>query len=303
MPAPDLLHRAVGEWYRANARNLPWRKAPYLGDPYAVLVSEVMLQQTQVDRTVPKFLEWMALYPRVEDLAEASVADIITLWSGMGYNNRAVRLHRLAQAVVVEHGGRIPSSVAELRALPGIGPYTAAAVACFAFDDHIPVLDTNIYRVLSRVHHGTKAPPRSAIDTVAVGLVPPPEAQLSPSHWHQALMDIGGTICTVAAPRCMLCPLRDHCAAAPELQAGGNRKLAEASVPYAPKQSKFAGSTRFYRGRIVDALRAANGTPIPISSLTATFPDEPVRVNWESIIDGLLKDGLAVREGDSLRLP
>ncbi len=296
----EALHQAVGDWYAANARDLPWRSAPFLGDPYAVLVSEVMLQQTQVERTIPKFVAFMERFPTLVALADASPGDVITLWAGMGYNNRAVRLHRLAQQVTRELAGILPSDVESLRALPGIGPYTAAAVACFAFNAAVPVLDTNVYRVLSRVAHGVQAPSRSELEPLATELLPGESASLNASAWHQALMDIGATICTTSRPRCMLCPLRQHCAAAPALQDGADRNLAEASVPYAPKQGLFAGSTRYYRGRIVEALRT--GEPLNITSLHETLSPDPGS-ELESLIAGIVNDGLAIREGDTLRLP
>ncbi|MDA1036268.1 MAG: A/G-specific adenine glycosylase [Chloroflexi bacterium] len=294
------LHQAVSDWYAANARDLPWRSAPFLGDPYAVLVSEVMLQQTQVDRTIPKFLAFMDRFPTVAALAVASPGEVITLWAGMGYNNRAVRLHRLAQQVTQELAGVLPKDVELLRALPGIGPYTAAAVACFAFNAAVPVLDTNIYRVLSRVAHGVHAPSRSELEPLASELLSGESAPLDASAWHQALMDIGATICTKSRPRCMLCPLREQCAAAPALQDGVDRNLAEASVPYAPKQGRFAGSTRYYRGRIVEALR--KGEPLNIASLQETL-NPGAGVDLEPLIAGIISDGLAVREDNTLRLP
>ena len=294
------LHQAVADWYSASGRDLPWRSAPFLGDPYAVLVSEVMLQQTQVDRTVPKFLAFMRRFPTLSALANASLGEVITLWAGMGYNNRAVRLHRLAQVVVQEMAGELPQDVDSLRALPGIGPYTAAAVACFAFNAAVPVLDTNIYRILSRVVHGVQAPSRAELEPLAAELVPGENAPLNASAWHQALMDIGATLCTTTRPRCMLCPLREQCAAAPELQDGADRAIAEASVPYAPKQGKFAGSTRYYRGRIVEALRS--GEPVPIASLQTTLSSE-AEVDLESLVAGIVSDGLAVIDGGVLRLP
>ena len=296
----DALHHAVADWYAANGRDLPWRSPPYLGDPYAVLVSEVMLQQTQVDRTIPKFIAFVDRFPTFAALADASVGDVITLWAGMGYNNRAVRLHRLTEVVTQDMGGVLPSDVDSLVALPGIGPYTAAAVACFAFDAAVPVLDTNIYRILSRVAHGVEAPARSELEPLAIELVPGGKAPLNASTWHQALMDIGATLCSTNRPRCMLCPLRKHCAAAPGLQDGSDRRVAEASVPYVPKQGKFAGSTRYYRGRIVEALRT--GEPLLIAGLQGTLSPDP-EIDLSALVAGIVSDGLAVVDGDTLRLP
>ena len=295
------LQAALASWYAAHARDLPWRRTT---DPYAILVSEVMLQQTQVARTVPTYASFLAAFPTLEALAAAPVADVIRAWSGMGYNARAVRLHRLATEVVAQHGGMLPRTPQELRALPGVGPYTAAAVACFAFGASEPVLDTNVYRVLSRVAHGLTPPSRSELEPLARALLPGPGAPLSASAWAQALMDVGASVCSVSAPACGDCPLEPHCAAAPALKReDAPRALAEGSVPYTPKQGRFAGSTRFYRGRIVAALRELPvGGALSVEGLadaTGGLPDAEV----EALVDGLVRDGLARRAGDGVALP
>ena len=305
MDDPSLLHRAVAEWYRRNARDLPWRGA---SDPYAILVSEVMLQQTQVDRVIPKYAAFLEAFPTLQALAEAAPADVIRVWAGMGYNARAVRLHRLAGEVMQHHGGRLPESAPELLRLPGIGPYTAAAVACFAFGAAEPVLDTNIYRVLSRVAYGIEAPARTEIDRLAPAMLPR-NGEISASDWHQGLMDIGAGICTSSRPRCMLCPLREDCAAAPYLQSDNARELADASVPYAPKQSRFEGSARYFRGRIVAFLREqpdAGASTAEIEALVeATEASQGVRapVATEVLLAALERDGLVVRGDGRVRLP
>ncbi len=257
------LHADLAAWYAVHGRDLPWR---HTRDPYAILVAEVMLQQTQVERVVPKYREFLEAFPTLDSLAAASPGDVIRAWASLGYNARAVRLHRLARLVVREHGGRLPRTEEGLRRLPGVGPYTAAAVACFAFGVATAVLDTNIYRVVSRVAFGVQPPSRSEIEAAARKLLPAGD----PAQWHQALMDVGAVICSVRAPRCPECPLRSICRPAPQLQdgrlrggrhpdgrirEGRYRRLAQASVPYSAKQPPFAGSTRFYRGRIIDALR------------------------------------------------
>ena len=295
------LHAALASWYAAHARDLPWRRTT---DPYAILVSEVMLQQTQVSRTIPKYAEFLDAFPTLEALAEAPVADVIRAWSGMGYNARAVRLHRLAVEVVAEHGGKLPRTAEGLRALPGIGPYTAAAVACFAFGASEPVLDTNVYRVLSRVAHGLEPPSRKELEPLARALLPGPGAPLDASAWAQALMDVGASVCSVSAPACGDCPLEPHCAAAPALaREDAPRTLAERSVPYAPKQGTFAGSTRFYRGRIVAALRGLPaGGSLSIGRLTEAAGGL-ARGDVTALVDGLVRDGLARRAGGRVALP
>jgi A/G-specific adenine glycosylase len=291
------VNRLVLGWYATHSRDLPWRRSPYLGDAYAILVSEVMLQQTPVSRTVPKFLEFMTRFPTISDLAQASLRDVISIWSGMGYNNRAVRLHRMAQVIVTEHAGDIPQDVSSLLTLPGVGPYTASAVACFAYGTSVPVIDTNIYRLLSRLVHGVDAPSRAEIEPLATEYLP----VLNASAWHQGLMDIGATLCTVVAPRCMRCPLRGVCSAAPVLLNGANRELAQASVPHTPKQVSFMGSKRYYRGRIVDALRQSS-EGIEVASVQLLFSGG-INKDLDSIITSLIRDGLAVRVGATLRLP
>ena len=300
-PHPAALHAALADWYASHARDLPWRRTT---DPYAILVSEVMLQQTQVARTIPRYAEFLASFPTIEALAQAPVADVIRAWSGMGFNARAVRLHRLAVEVVALHGGKLPPTAVALRTLPGIGPYTAAAVACFAFGASEPVLDTNVYRVLSRVAHGLTPPSRQELEPLARALLPGPGAPLDPSSWAQALMDVGAALCSVSAPACGDCPLERHCAAAPELaRADAPRTLAESSVPYAPKQGAFAGSTRFHRGRIVAALRdLPEGGSLSAQQLAdAAGGRSPAEI--AALVDGLVRDGLARRVGGGAALP
>ena len=300
------LHDAVAAWYARNARVLPWRG---IADPYAVLVSEVMLQQTQVERVIPKYRAFLDAFPTLRALAGAQPADVIRLWAGMGYNGRAVRLHRLAREVVEHHGGELPRTAGELRKLPGIGPYTAAAVASFAFGEPVAVLDTNVYRVLSRAVHGVDAPARGALHPLAESLLPGPDSPLTPADWHQALMDVGAALCTARQPRCMLCPLRPHCAAAPHLQSGGDPALAEASVPYAPRQSRFQGSARYFRGRVVAHLREQPDAGVKEAALEAVLRDAetasgaPCPVSLSDLLAALERDGLIRRDSGRVRLP
>jgi A/G-specific adenine glycosylase len=215
-------------WYRESGRDLPWR---HTRDPYAILVSEVMLQQTQVARIVPRYLEWLERWPTVEALAAATPADAIRTWSGLGYNRRAVNLHRCAQAVVARGG--FPREPAELEKLPGIGPYTAAAVACFAFGAQIAAPDTNALRVLERAFPGRDVPP------------PPGRAY----EWNQALFDLGREVCIARTPRCGACPLAAGCPSR--------------GRTYAPlrRQSAFEGSFRQRRARLLRAIAAAGRLP------------------------------------------
>jgi A/G-specific adenine glycosylase len=204
--AVPALHR----WYRDRARDLPWRRTR---DPYAVWVSEIMLQQTQVASVVPYFERWMKAFPTVQALAIAGQTDVLRLWEGLGYYSRALNLHRAAQQVLAEHGGTVPSDPHRLGALPGIGRYTAAAVLSIAFDEDLAVLDGNVRRVLSRLVGLSKdvrrAPFPAALQALAAGLLPPGTAALH----NQAMMELGARVCTPRVPRCGVCPLRRRCRA------------------------------------------------------------------------------------------
>jgi len=221
---PAISEEAVLAWYSQNGRDLPWR---HTRDPYAILVSEVMLQQTQVSRVLPRYLEWLERWPTVESLAAAPAADVIRAWSGLGYNRRAINLHRTAQAVA-QRGG-FPRQIAELEALPGIGPYTARALACFAFGAQVSAPDVNARRVLGRAFGDPDHPP------------PPGRA----FDWNQALFDLGSTVCLARRPRCGECPLAAGCPSA--------------GMTFAPqrKQGPFEGSFRQRRSSLLRTIADA----------------------------------------------
>jgi A/G-specific adenine glycosylase len=233
MPNVPTVHARLLEWYAANARDLPWRRTR---DPYAILVAEVMLQQTQVDRVIPKWLAWLERFPTLLDLARASRADAIRAWQGLGYNLRAVRLHAIASQVAADYGGELPREVGALLRLKGIGRYTAGAVACFAYEQPVAMVDTNVRRVLSRVFGW----PPSAVDALADSVVPRSAAYA----WNQALMDLGATLCRSRQPLCLVCPLVADC--------GGPRAPVSATRTAA---GQFNGSRRYHRGRIIQRLR------------------------------------------------
>jgi A/G-specific adenine glycosylase len=207
-------------WYAAEGRaHLPWR---HTRDPYAVLVSEVMLQQTQVERVLPKYEEWLRRFPTLEVLAAASAGEAIQGWAGLGYNTRAVRLHAIARQAVAEYGGRLPGTLEGLLALKGIGRYTAGAVACFALGLPVATVDTNIRRVLWRVFEGIELAQWPAGERAAREALQLAEWALPPQHaydWQQALMDLGATVCVSRRPACERCPLRENCAAYAETAA------------------------------------------------------------------------------------
>jgi A/G-specific adenine glycosylase len=214
-PRPAVVRqfqRRLLAWYRANGRDLPWRRTR---DPYRVLVSEIMLQQTQVDRVVPKYRQFLTRYPTLQRLAAASVDDVRRLWYPLGYNVRPVRLHRIACESIARYGGRLPDSADGLRQLPGVGRYTAAAVCTFAYGQDAAVLDTNVRRVLTRVFVGPRRARRlrgeKALWDLAGRLVPAGQGY----DFNQALMDFGATWCTPRRPRCPRCPMRSFCASHP----------------------------------------------------------------------------------------
>jgi A/G-specific adenine glycosylase len=210
LPAPAPLHRALLAWFDREQRPLPWRETK---DPYAIWVSEVMLQQTQVDRVIPYWSRFLARFPTVTALAEAPLADVLAAWRGLGYYSRARNLHRAAQHLVREHGAALPSSLEALLALPGFGRYTAGAVASIAFGQVAPLVDGNVARVLARLLEIDGRPPdrarEAALWTAAGHLV----HRKRPGDWNQALMELGATVCLPRNPLCLLCPLRSHCRA------------------------------------------------------------------------------------------
>ena len=256
------MHDALLEWYAREHRDLPWRRT---SDPYAILVSEVMLQQTQVARVVPRFEAWLERWPGEDALADAARADVLAAWVGLGYNTRAVRLHEACR-VVVRDGW--PGTAAGLRALPGVGPYTAAAVASFAFGEQVAAVDTNVRRVAGRLGRGSPE-----------DLLPPGRAH----DWNQAMMELGATVCGARSVRCEACPVAGSCAS--------RGRVAVAARAPGPARERFEDSTRWVRGRIVAALAAGHGLPVAI-------PEQRLRPE----LDGLVRDGLVVVEQGGARL-
>jgi A/G-specific adenine glycosylase len=231
-------------WSDRTRRDLPWRDTR---DPWAVLVSELMLQQTQVARVVPKYRAFLERFPTVRACAVSSVGDVVTSWAGLGYNRRAVNLHRCAVTVVDEHDGALPDRLDALLALPGIGPYTARAVLAFAFEHDTGVLDTNAARVLAR-SSGAALTRREAL-AAADAWVPQGRGWV----WTQAILDLGATVCTSRAPACHACPIERSCAWAAAGRPAPDPAIGSAGV--STGQSRFEGSDRQGRGRLVDALR------------------------------------------------
>ncbi len=293
VPASGVGGRQVAllAWGDAALRYLPWRATR---DPWAVLVSEVMAQQTGVDRVVGYYHAFLDRYPTPRACAAAPAGDVVRLWAGLGYNRRAVNLHRCAGAVVERHGGALPDDLGELLALPGIGPYTARAVLAFAFEREVGVVDTNVGRVLAR-WEGRPLRPAEA-QALADRLVP---AEGGRSWaWNQAVMELGGTVCRRRRPRCAACPVRPWCSwAAAGLVAPDP---ADGSAGVSAGQPRFEGSDRQGRGRLVEALCRG---PVAVADVSVVmgWPGDPSRADRVAV--GLLDDGLAVRDGDHLRLP
>jgi len=303
---PDLatlraMHAAVLDWYAATARPLAFRGT---ADPYAILVSELMAQQTQAARAAAAWHGFLRTFPTFEALAAATPAAVVRAWRGLGYNRRALALRRIAIAVVAEHGGRLPEDLAALERLPGVGPYTARAIAALAFGQAVGPVDTNVRRVLRRAlwgldPSGPNMPSPRALQAVADAVVPDGKA----GAWTHALMDVGATLCRPRSPRCASCPMQPWCRAAnrpvawesgaegpadvagPQPRANGARRTAE--VPMA-----FEASSRWLRGRIVDRLcEASDGAWVALGDGIGQH-DAPA---LDAALEGLRADGLVER--------
>jgi len=269
------LQAAALDWYEANGRDLAFRRT---SDPWAVLVSEVMAQQTQAARAAEAWAGFMERYPTPAALAATSTAEVIRAWRGLGYNRRAVALRAAAIGIVEHHDGRVPDSLEALQALPGIGPYTARAVLAIGFGQRVAALDTNIRRVLERAL-GPLPAGAAATQAAADGFVP----EARPAAWTHALMDIGATICRKRDPRCPQCPLSAIC------------RSANTVAPSAPKRSaataSFPTTNRWLRGRILDRLRDANdGAWVDFTGPIGSHRPAAVRAAVISLsLDGLLE--------------
>jgi A/G-specific adenine glycosylase len=249
-----------------------------------VLVSEFMLQQTPVARVLPVYATWLARWPSPADLAVEPAGEAVRAWGRLGYPRRALRLHAAAGAIVRDHGGLVPDTVDALLSLPGVGQYTARAVAAFAFRARTPVLDVNVHRVLQRAVRGTDEPgtPTAADRRVLEALLPDEPAVAA--RFSAALMELGALVCTAARPRCTECPVA----------AGCRWRRAGSPVAERPKRAQaWAGTDRQVRGRIMAVLRESQG-PVPESTLAGLWPD---LVQWRRCLDGLLTDGLATPAG------
>ncbi|MDM7855249.1 HhH-GPD family protein [Cellulomonas alba] len=285
-PAASTVAGAIVEpvldWYDERARDLPWRAADRT--PWGVLVSEVMLQQTPVVRVEPAWRAWLARWPRPVDLAAASPADVLRAWDRLGYPRRALRLQECARAIVERHGGEVPDDAEALRALPGVGEYTAAAVLAFAFGRRAVVLDTNVRRVLARSVGGEALPsPSQTRGEVARADAVAPHDPARAARWAVASMELGALVCTARSPRCDACPVAAACA----WRATGCPPDAHA---HRRRTQAWHGTDRQARGRIMALLREAMG-PVPAAAVEAVCPDRERR---ERCLASLVADGLVV---------
>ena len=279
------LHLPVLRWYAEHARELPWRHPA--ATAWSVLVSELMLQQTPVARVLPVHTAWLERWPTPADLAAEPPGAAVRAWGRLGYPSRALRLHAAAIAIVERYDGAVPRSYDQLLSLPGVGDYTAAAVASFAFRQRHVVLDTNVRRVLARVLRGDALPGPSVTKPereLAESVLPADEE--TAATWSVATMELGALVCTAKAPRCGDCPVSDQCA-----------WLAAGSPAYAGpplRRQAWTGTDRQCRGRVMSVLREAEG-PVPRSRIDAAWPDGSQR---ERCLASLLSDGLVVTAGD-----
>ncbi|MBD7994963.1 A/G-specific adenine glycosylase [Arthrobacter sp. Sa2CUA1] len=304
------LHSRITSWFTRNARPLPWREPDC--SPWGVLVSEVMLQQTPVVRVLPVWQEWMQRWPEPAALAAEPSGEAVRAWGRLGYPRRALRLHAAATAIVTEHGGLVPDTHAALLTLPGVGDYTAAAVAAFAFGQRETVVDTNIRRVHARLVTGNALPSQSltaAEMRLAVSLLPDDDA--GSVAWNASVMELGALVCTARNPSCEDCPVLADCA---WVRAG------RPEPHYVPKGQAWHGTDRQVRGAMMAVLREAEGPVLrdlllagpvdlaagqetvttPLAALHAlSAPQEQL----ERALNGLVRDGLAELSGDGLRLP
>jgi A/G-specific adenine glycosylase len=279
--------QTILDWFAKNRRNLPWRGGVA---PWHILASEIMLQQTQVDRVKPKFAEFTKRWPTAKDLAETSTQQFLQFWSGLGYNRRALNLHRTATKIATDHHNIVPNDYSTLLELPGIGKYTAAAVLSFAHNTNITLSDTNVRRIFYRYFYGgefaAELPEEQTYETKLAEAFPDNQSR----NWHSALMDFGALICTSRSPQCQLCPLQVHCQAAPQILRG-----AETGQNWVRPQSTFQGSLRQLRGAIIKSV-SAEIDGITLNSLKKRHQDP----RFDTVLTALAKEGFIRRENDRI---
>ena len=280
---PVAARAAILAWFDAHGRRFAFRESR---DPYAILVAEAMAQQTQIGRAAERWLRFLARFPTVRALAAASPADVLREWRGLGYNRRALNMWRAARVIVDEHGGQVPDDPTALERLPGIGPYTARAVAAIAFGRPVGAVDTNVRRVLGRAIAGRAVVPPRRLQALADDVVPSDR----PAAWTHALMDVGATFCRPVQPRCGACPVREWCAWARE---PGGDEAVPARLPQR-RPAAFPTTRRWLRGRLLDLLRDADGDGwIAVPTRFGVHDAAAV----EQALAGLAADALLERHG------
>jgi A/G-specific adenine glycosylase len=282
------LSSAISDWFGRNARDLPWRRPGF--SAWGTLVSEFMLQQTPVNRVIPRLAEWLERWPTPADLAAVPPGEAVRAWASLGYPRRALWLHAAAVQISDRHGGLVPEDVNDLLALTGVGDYTARAVAAFAYGHRHPVVDTNTRRVIARAvaGHAEPAPPSRNRDLEAMSALLPADAPAA-AVFNAAIMELGAIVCTSRSPHCEACPIRDSCA----WRAAG---YPEYTGPRKAVQKKFEGSDRQVRGLIMAELRSTHH-PVTAAEIEGLWPDPEQR---DRALTGLLADGLAVTIGTGL---
>lgn len=298
-------------WYQINKRDLPWRSVytgndkSLLRDPYRVLVSELMLQQTQVPRVIEKFHAFMSKWPTIQDLARAPLSEVLVMWKGLGYNRRARFLWETAKQVTDVYRGVFPNDEVALQTLPGIGPYTRSALLVFAFGEQVTVIDTNIRRILTRVFHGLTPLSEKEVGLLATRVLPIGYAD----DWHQGLMDFGSSIC-LAEPKCEICPLQSHCEAYNQAQQQNYLSVAAWLTDHRVQKTRrgkdagkvFKETDRYLRGRIIDFLRDGECPMQSLQQHIVTKHDMGDLVRFGNVIEGLVQDKLISIQGNRVRL-
>jgi len=289
-PVSPLAQPIIG-WFQANGRDLPWRRPGF--SAWGTLVSEFMLQQTPVARVVPRLLEWLERWPTPANLAAVPSGEAVRAWGRLGYPRRALALHSCATSIADEHGNRVPEDVDVLLTLPGVGPYTARAVAVFAYGHRHPVVDINVRRVLARAVDGQADPgPGSTTRDLAAMDAHLPSDLSAARAFNAGLMELGAIVCTARGPRCDECPIAQLCA----WRADGYPAF---DGPRRPTQKRYEGSDRQARGRVLGELRSSN-LPVGESVLADLIPEPEQRAR---AVSGLLADGLIVPAEDGYALP
>jgi len=298
-PSPkriSSLHQKIPAWYRRHRRQFLWRNTH---DPYIILVSEIMLQQTQAQRVNEKLPLFLRRFPSFSALAKAPKADVIRGWRGMGYNNRAVRLRELAQAIIGHYRGKLPADINSLRGLPGIGPYTAHAVACFALGQIVPVVDVNVERVLSRLFW----PMKCLDERMSKDIITRMAQRLLPEDayvWNQALMEFGALVCTAMKPSCSHCSINDVCCSR-NLELVATQTARRKAVSRKKLEPMHVGiPQRLWRGKIVEVLRNVDGEGVSLPKLGKKIKLDFSRseLQWlNNLIVKLEHDGILVRRG------